>query len=107
MPDVTRPSTDKLVAAIKAAIGTFGIPSAGQKRILALAAVHHYHDCWSDLATPIIALVADCRAVGWADLAERAIQGEFDATTEEFAEWRRSPEGEKVMSRFIMREPGK
>lgn len=104
MPE-PRPSTEKLVAAIKAAIGTLGIATPAQKAILARARLHYYHDCWSPLATPMIALVSHCRAVGWASLAERVIEGEFDATYAEFAEWRKSPQGREVMDKFVMR-PG-
>lgn len=46
-----------------------------------------YDDYESDLAAPIVTLVADLRGQGFDDLAKRAMDGEFDATFEEGEEW--------------------
>ena len=50
-----------------------------------------YHDFDSTLATPKIALVNDLRAAGFADLAEKAIDGAYDderPTVEQLEEMR-------------------
>lgn len=47
----------------------------------------HYDDFKSDLAQPIHQLVADLNVLGQADLATRAINGEFDSTPEESQAW--------------------
>lgn len=47
------------------------------------ARVGYYDDFESTIATPIAALVADCRDAGLNDLACRAMSGDFDATKEE------------------------
>lgn len=51
------------------------------------ARVGYYDDFESAIATPITALVADCRAAGLNDLAARAMRGDFDATPEESEAW--------------------
>lgn len=68
----------------------------------------YYHDYLSPLATPEIQLVADLRALAsqpatprdsrplLRQMAERVIDGEFDATREESDAWARSPEGQEV-----------
>lgn len=57
----------------------------------------HYDDFESDIATPIVQLVADLRAVGREDLARRAMDGEWDGTKEESEAWARSAEGKKAI----------
>lgn len=47
----------------------------------------YYDDYKSPLAAPIITLVADLRGLGLNDLAQRAINGEWDGTPEESQAW--------------------
>jgi len=47
----------------------------------------NYDDFESQSATPIVDLVRDARAVGLEDIAQRAMNGEFDSTKEESAAW--------------------
>lgn len=47
----------------------------------------YYSDYDSPLATPCIQLVKDLTDIGLIELAERAKNGEFDATKEESDEW--------------------
>jgi hypothetical protein len=56
----------------------------------------YYDDFRSPLATPCIQLVNDARRHGLADIAQRAINGEFDATKEESDEWYET-EGRKLV----------
>jgi hypothetical protein len=62
--------------------------------MIARARAGYYDDFRSELATPIIQLVADLRAIHQDDLARRVEAGEFDATKEESDAWARSPEGQ-------------
>lgn len=57
------------------------------QRMIQRAREGYYDDYESPLATPMINLVNDLRAVGFGDLAERAIDGEFDGTKEEGEAW--------------------
>lgn len=78
-------TTERLAAALKAA----GAPADMVLRAIA----GHYDDYKSPSATPIVDLVGDCVRHGLHAIAERARNGEFDATTEETEAWARSPEG--------------
>lgn len=49
-----------------------------------------YHDFESPIATPIVRLVIDARVAGLENIAQRAREGEFDATLEEGEEWLKS-----------------
>jgi hypothetical protein len=46
-----------------------------------------YDDFESDSAMPCVQLVIDCQAAGLEDMANRAKNGEFDATHEESEAW--------------------
>jgi hypothetical protein len=46
--------------------------------ILKLAAAGHYHDFDTKLAAPKMQLVADLRAAGFDDLAQKTIDGAYD-----------------------------
>lgn len=81
-------TADKLAAAIRA-IAT----DPRHDQLAARAAEGYYDDYKSPLAAPIHALVTDARAVGLPEIAERAMEGEFDGTAEEAEAWARSPEG--------------
>jgi len=60
--------------------------------IIKKARAGYYDDFKSPLATPEIQLVIDLRATGYPDVAERVIDGEYDATPEESAAWWNSQE---------------
>jgi hypothetical protein len=82
------PTTERLARALEAA----GAPQARGG---------FYDEFKSDLATPIVQLVQDARKAGVEGIAERAIDGEFDATPEEGDEWMMSPEGQELMQQLI------
>lgn len=68
---------------------------------------HHYNEFKSDLVTPIIALVDDLRAAGFQELAQRAANGEFDATEEESQAWAQSSKGEQVFAELLKKDEPK
>lgn len=68
----------------------------GQPGMAAEARRGRYDDFESDSATPIMDLVRDLHAVGHHDIARRAIEGEWDATSEEADAWARSEDGENT-----------
>ena len=80
MPDATR-TKDRLTKVLITA-GLLGL--AGK------AAMGYYDDFESPLDTPITNLVNDLRTAGREDLAQRAIDGEWDSTKEEADVWFRS-----------------
>lgn len=47
----------------------------------------HYDDFESQVANPIMTLVNDCRSANLESIAQRAMDGEFDATKEESDAW--------------------
>lgn len=61
-----------------------------------------FSDTLSKSATPIMDLVDALRKLGLDDLAFRAINGEFDATAEEWAEWEKTPEGIETLTSLGM-----
>lgn len=71
----------------------------------ALKAQAYYDDYCSPLAMPIAQLVADCRVAGLNDIAERAINGDFDATEEESDAWAASEEGQATFSELLGQDP--
>lgn len=78
------------------------------REMIERAIAGYYHDFLSPLDFPEIQLVADLRAVGAntslprsarqeiGRLAQRVIDGEFDASPEESAQWAASPEGRET-----------
>jgi len=72
----------------------------------------HYHDFLSPLDFPEITLVADLRALASTpatprdsrpllqQMAQRVINGEFDASPEESKAWAKSPEGQETFRQF-------
>lgn len=50
----------------------------------------YYDDYRSPLATPIMQLVQDLQACGQNELANRAVNGEWDGTREEAEAWRKA-----------------
>lgn len=89
---MTTPTRERLAAAL----GEAGL-SVMQQR----AAAGYYDDFESPLATPIIQLVADLREAGREDLAQRAINGEWDCTPEESQAWAESADGQAVIKELI------
>lgn len=65
------------------AMRTYNAPD----KLIADALAGKFDDFESESATPIINLVGECRLLGLNELAERAINGEFDATEEEAKAW--------------------
>lgn len=62
----------------------------------------YYDDFKGPLAQPIMALVQDASKAGLADIAMRAIDGEFDAPAWESEAWAtNTPEGRAVMAEFF------
>jgi hypothetical protein len=57
------------------------------KGMIVKARAGHYDDYKSELATPLVQLVRDLRAADQEDMAQRVIDGEFDGTRQEAAEW--------------------
>ena len=57
------------------------------ERMIKMAREAYYDEYDGPLATPITQLVDDFRALGWPDMAQRAMDGEFDATMEEAEAW--------------------
>lgn len=60
-----------------------------------------YYDYRSPLAFPILQLVTDCREAGLTIIANRAINGEFDATKEESDAWAASEEGQATFRELL------
>ena len=87
------PTTEKLARALLRANAPDAMIDRARKGI--------YDDYKSPLATPIIALVSDAREHGLAEIAERAIAGEFEAQKWEGDEWMRSPEGQEIVNSLI------
>jgi hypothetical protein len=90
-------STDKLVAALQEA----GAPADMVIRATGGA----FHDFESRSATPIVDLVRECTRLGLHGVAERARNGDFDATREESDRWMKSGEGIAAM-RVLSRATG-
>jgi hypothetical protein len=63
------------------------------KAMITAARAGCYDDFKSESATPIMDLVRDLRQAGLTHLAQRAMDGEFDATQEESEAWANGPDG--------------
>ena len=57
------------------------------QEMIAAAISGRYDDFESHSATPIVDLVHDCHHAGLTDIADRAMNGDFDATKEESEAW--------------------
>lgn len=86
--------TEKLVKALEA---EHNPKLAG---IIRRAKNNTYHDYKSQLAMPIAQLVMDLEKLGFTKLANRARNGEFDATKTEADEWAASPEGQASLAQI-------
>ena len=87
-----KPTTEKLAEALE----LMHAPPAMIKR----AHDGYYDDFKSPLEKPIVALVRHALQAGLKRIAERAINGEFDAEPWEAEEWANSPEGQEVRRQF-------
>ena len=66
-----------------------------------------FDDFESESATPIVDLVTALRATGHEDLANRAIEGEWDSTAVESEAWVASPEGRSIFAGLVKRSPSR
>ncbi len=86
-------TTQKLVAALRAAGAT--------EVMIRKAEAAQYDDYLADSAFPISDLVNDCRKQGLLAIANRAIDGEFDATKEESDAWAASEDGQAAFRELV------
>lgn len=94
---MTEPTTEKLAKAMKA--------SNCPPEMIARARAGYYDDYKSELTLPCVQLVTDLRAIGQLELAQRAINGEFDGTPEESAAWF-AAEGKNHLPQSLWKEFG-
>jgi hypothetical protein len=87
------PTTEKLAKALEEA----GAP----EEMITHARAGYYDDYKSDVAAPIAYLVQDARTAGLTTIAERAIDGDFDAQGWEADEWAHSPDGQATFAGFF------
>ena len=99
----TLPTTEKLARALEA------VNDSKLAEMIRRAREGYYDDFRSPLALPTVQLVHDLIAAGQREMADRAIDGEWDATKEEGEAWARSPEGQEVFRELLrpMRERAK
>jgi hypothetical protein len=101
MPDAPRlpqPSSEKLAQALEA--------TPELKELAARARRDEFHDFVGPHAMPQHTLVAELREVGGPaaeSIAQRVIQGEFDATKAESDAWMASPEGQATLAEMERR----
>jgi hypothetical protein len=102
-------TTAKLVRALRA------VPDPGvSESMIARAARGYYHDYLSPLALPELALIGELRAIAnhpsrngtrsrlvLLDIAQRVIDGEFDASKAESDKWAKSPEGRAAFASLV------
>lgn len=80
------PTKEKLARAIEEKVGK-GVPTNHVKALIKRARAGYYDEFDGELATPLIQLVADLRQAGWPEMAQRVINGDFDASKEEADAW--------------------
>lgn len=85
MSDKPLPTKERLAQAIEKRAGDQ--PGQFVRQMIQRARAGYYDDFESELAAPMMKLVEDCRAMGFTDLAQRVIDGEFDGTREEGDAW--------------------
>lgn len=88
-------STEVLVAALTDA----GDPKLAP--MIERAKNGYYHDFKSPLIDPIPVLMEELLVLGHSGLADRAMNGDFDATPEESREWAASPEGQETFREWL------
>ena len=91
-------TTEKLALALEAC------NDPALKTMIKLARMGHYDDYKSELVAPIFTLVIDAVNAGHPEIAERAKNGDFDATKEESNAYLSSPEGQEIINNLINKE---
>lgn len=91
--DNTKPTTQRLAEAIREA-------DSSQTELIERAQAGYYDDFKSKLATPIAQLIFDLQDAGLPELAQRARDGEFDATQAEAEAWFKA-EGDALLKEFV------
>lgn len=86
------PATERLAQALEAADDPRLAP------LIERARAGYYDDFKSNLPNPIMQLVYTLNALGHTALAQRAIDGEFDATPAEAQAWAASPAGRATIA---------
>jgi hypothetical protein len=82
------------------------LTKAGFIEMATKAAEGYYHDYLSPLDLPCQQLVSDLHRIGTHEasaLAQRAMDGAFDATSEEADAWAASPEGKATFRQVVRR----
>ncbi len=90
MPESTK---DKLVKALREAHAPL--------EMIDRAKNYYYDDYKSSVGNNIQVLVQDARKHGLADIAQRAMDGEFDGQQWEADDWAKSPEGQETFREFM------
>lgn len=72
--------------------------SFDRDELIRAAKRNRFHDFLSQSATPIYDLVGRLQRLGYDDLAQKAMNGEYDATKEEADAWAASPEGQRTFA---------
>ena len=93
MSDERIPTSEKLAQALEVA----GAP----QEMIDKARAFYYDDYKSELAMPTVQLVIDAKAHNLSEIAERAINGDFDGTKEESDEWAKSPDGQETFAQIF------
>jgi hypothetical protein len=88
-------STQKLIQALEAA------DDPKLQPIIEKARSNAYHEFKTELMFPIRQLVEDLNRAGHKQLAQQAMDGNFDATEEEAREWSRSAEGQATFAELV------
>jgi hypothetical protein len=93
------PTTERLARALEA------VGSPLLEGMIDLARSGYYDDFKSSLIQPQVTLYGDLKSLGFDDLAQRVVDGEFDCTKEEAEEWMRLAEclTSSVLKRFLPR----
>jgi hypothetical protein len=94
---MTEPSAEKLAQELD---------KAHLHALAVRARADEFHDFKSPHAMPEMLLVTELRKTGGRaanEIAQRVINGEFDATKEESDRWAESPEGQAIMRELLGR----
>ena len=75
------------------------------RNLLARAQRGAYSEYFGEFPAPITQLVEDLRAAGAEDLAQRAIDGEFDADSGEAERWAGSSEAQSIFKELAKPRP--
>jgi len=94
----------KIGKIIAAAMPTDG-DLAPWRNLLARAQRGAYSEYFGEFPAPITQLVEDLRAAGAEDLAQRAIDGEFDADPQEAERWAGSSEAQSIFKELAKPKP--